>query len=160
ARAERLRDENYRVERAQVEKKVAEFTKTMEAKLDATTSADYRRVIADVVASYADSMLTYLDGLASTRDDLAEVARIADARLALARRGGDPDKIAHGLEQTANAYRKAGDYAKARSAAEESLTLRTNDPRHRWMYETLHLLGQIAEDADDWSAAMTRYRQV
>jgi CHAT domain-containing protein len=160
ARADKRRDENYRVERAQIESKVAEYTKTMQARIDASTDDDYRRALAGVLESYTDSMLTYLDGLASTRDDLAEVARIADARLALARRGGDPDKIAHGLEQTANAYRKAGDYAKARSAAEESLALRTNDPRHRWMYETLHLLAQIADDADDWTAAMTRYRQV
>ncbi|HEY6047243.1 MAG TPA: DUF928 domain-containing protein, partial [Pyrinomonadaceae bacterium] len=114
ARAEKLRDENYRVERAQIESRIVEYTKTMQARIDASTDDGYRRAAAGVIESYTDSMLTYLDGLASTRDDLPEVARIADARLALARRGGDPDKIAHGLEQTANAYRKAGDYAKAR----------------------------------------------
>jgi CHAT domain-containing protein len=159
-RAEQLRDENYRVEKAQIEKRIADTTKALQAKIDASTDAGYRRAAAGVVESFTDSMLTYLDGLASARDDLAEVARIADARLALARRGGDPDKIAHGLEQTANAYRKAGDYARARSAAEESLTLRNNDPRHRWIYETLYLLAQIADDADDWNTALARYRQV
>jgi CHAT domain-containing protein len=160
ARAEKLRDDNYRVERALIETKISDYTKTMQARMDAATEDDYRRAVAGVLESYTDAMLTYLDSLASTRDDLAEVARIADARLALARRGGDPDKIAHGLEQTANAYRKAGDFAKARLAAEESLALRTKDPRHRWMYETLHLLAQIADDADDWTGAMARYREV
>ena len=159
-RAENLRDENYRVERAQIEKKIAETTKAMQARLDASTDAGYRKAMAGVIESFTDSMLTYLDGLASARDDMAEVARIADARLALARRGGDADKIAHGLEQTANAYRKAGDYATARVTAEEALALRTKDPRHRWIYETLYLLAQIADDADDWNGALVRYRQV
>ncbi len=159
-RAEHLQDENYRVEKALIEKRVSDTTRTMQARIDASTSPDYRQAAAGVVETFTDSMLTYLDGLASSRDDLAEVARIADARLALARRGGDPDKIAHGLEVTANAYRKAGDYAKARSAAEEALALRTNDPRHRWIYETFYLLGQIADDADDWNGALVRYRQV
>jgi len=160
ARAERLQSENYRLEKTLVEKKISDTTKTLQAKIDASTSADYRRAAAGVIESFTDSMLAYLDSLASARNDLDELARIADARLALARRGGDPDKIAHGLEQTANAYRKAGDYARARSAAEEALTLRTNDPRHRWIYETFYLLAQIAEDADDWNAALARYRQV
>ncbi|MEK6336090.1 MAG: CHAT domain-containing protein [Acidobacteriota bacterium] len=159
-RAERLRDENYRVEKAQVEKKILDTTRTMQARIDASTSAEYRKAATGVIETFTDSMLSYLDGLASARDDLAEVARIADARLALARRGGDPDKIAHGLEQTANAYRKAGDYARARAAGEEALTLRTNDPRRRWIYETLFLLAQIADDADDWNGALARYRQV
>ncbi len=160
ARAEHLQDENYRVERAVIEKRISDTTKTLQAKIDASTDAGYRRAAAGVVESFTDGMLAYLDSLASSRGDLIEVARIADARLALARRGGDPDKIAHGLEQTANAYRMAGDYAKARSAAEEALTLRTNDPRHRWIYETLYLLAQIADDADDWNGALVRYRQV
>ncbi len=143
-----------------IEKRIADTTRILQAKIDASTSADYRRAAAGVIESFTDGMLSYLDGLASARNDLAELARIADARLALARRGGDPDKIAHGLEQTANAYRKSGDYARARSAAEEALTIRTNDPRHRWIYETLYLLGQIADDADDWNGALARYRQV
>ncbi len=159
-RAEHLQDENYRVEKALIEKRISDTTTTLQAKIDASTSADYRRAAAGVIESFTDAMLSYLDSLASSRGDLAEVARIADARLALARRGGDAEKIAHGLEQTANAYRKAGDYAKARSAAEEALTLRTSDPRHRWIYETLYLLGQIADDADDWNGALVRYRHV
>lgn len=159
-RADHLQVENYRVEKGQIEKRIADFTTTMRAKSEASTDDGYRRAVAGVIESFTDSMLTYLDGLASARDDMAEVARIADARLALARRGGDLDKIAHGLEQTANAYRKAGDYAKARAAGEEALTLRNNDPRHRWIYETLYLLAQIADDADDWKGALARYQQV
>lgn len=159
-RAEHLRDENYHVERAQVEKKIAETTKMMQARMETSTDAGYRKAMAGVIESFTDSMLTYLDGLAAARDDMGEVARIADARLALARSGGDADKIAHGLEQTANAYRKAGDYARARAVAEEALTIRTKDPRHRWIYETLYLLAQIADDADDWNGALLRYRQV
>ncbi|MGQ0763243.1 MAG: CHAT domain-containing protein [Acidobacteriota bacterium] len=159
-RAEDLRDENYRVERVLIEKRIAETTRTFQAKIDASTDAGYRKAAAGVVESFTDSMLTYLDGLASARDDLAEVARIAEARLALARRGGNPDKIAHGLAQTANAYRKAGDYVRGRAAAEEALTMRQNDPRRRWIYETLFLLAQIADDADDWNGALARYRQV
>lgn len=159
-RAEHLQDDNYRVERAEIEKKISDMTVSMQMKIDANSSADYRHAAAGVLESYTDGMLSYLDSLASARDDLAEIARIADARLALARHGGDPDKIAHGLEQVANAYRKAGDYAKGRAAAEEALALRTNDPRHRWIYETFYLLGQIADDADDWNEAAARYRQV
>ncbi len=159
-RAEHLQDDNYRVEKAQLEKNISDMTVSMQAKIDASSSAEYRRAAAGVLESYTDAMLTYLDSLALARNDLSETARIADARLALARRGGDPDKIAHGLEQVANAYRKGGDYAKGRSAAEEALALRTNDPRHRWIYETLFLLAQIADDADDWSSATARYRQV
>lgn len=159
-RAEDLRDENYRVEKVLIEKRIADTTKTFQERIDASTDAGYRRAAAGVVESFTDSMLTYLDGLASARDDLAEVARIADARLALARRGGNPDKIAHGLEVTAGAYRKAGDYARARAAAEEALALRTKDPRQRWIYETFYLLAHIADEADDWKTALTRYRQV
>jgi CHAT domain-containing protein len=159
-RAEHLQSENYRIEKALIEEKISDTTRALQAKIEKSTDAGYRRAAAGVIESFTDSMLSYLDSLASARNDLVEIARIADARLALARRGGDPDKIAHGLEQTANAYRKAGDYAKARSAAEESLTLRTNDPRHRWIYETLYLLAQIADDADDWNGALARYRQV
>jgi CHAT domain-containing protein len=159
-RAEHLQDENYRVEKKQIEKNIADTTASLQAKINESKSEGYRRAAAGALESFTDGMLTYLDSLASARDDLVEIARIADQRLALARRGGDPDKIAHGLEQVANAYRKAGDYAKARSAAEEALALRTNDPRHRWIYETLFLLGQIADDADDWTAALANYRQV
>ena len=160
ARAEHLHDENYRVEKAQIEKKIADTSKSLQAKIEKSTDAGYRRAAAGVIESFTDSMLSYLDSLASARNDLAEVARIADARLALARRGGDSEKIAHGLDQTANAYRKAGDYARARAAGEEALVLRTNDPRHRGIYETLYLLAQIADHADDWNGALARYRQV
>jgi CHAT domain-containing protein len=160
ARAEHLQGENYRVERTLIEKKISDMARTLQAKIEKSTDAGYRRAAAGVIESFTDGMLSYLDSLASARNDLAEIARIADARLALARHGGDPEKIAHGLEQTANAYRKAGDYARAGSAAEEALTLRTNDPRHRGIYETLYLLAQIADDADDWNGALARYRQV
>lgn len=159
-RAEHLQDDNYRVERRLIEKQIADTTATFQARIEATNSADFRRTLAQTLETYTDSKLAYLDSLASSRDDLVEIARIADTRLALARRGGDADKIAHGLEQVANAYRKAGDLAKARSAAEEALTLRNNDPRRRWIYETLYLLAQIADDADDWNEALAHYRQV
>lgn len=159
-RAEHLQADNYRVERTLIEKKISDTTRILQEKIEKSTDPGYRRAAAGVIESFTDGMLSYLDSLASARNDLAEIARIADARLALARRGGDPEKIAHGLDQTANAYRKAGDYAKARSTAEEALVLRTNDPRHRSIYETLYLLAQIADDADDWNGALARYRQV
>ncbi len=160
ARAENLQADNYRVERGLIEKNIAETTATFQARIDASKSEDFRLTLVQTLETYTDAKLSYLDSLASSRDDLVEIARIADARLALARRGGDTDKIAHGLEQVANAHRKAGDLTKARSAAEEALTLRTGDPRRRWIYETLYLLAQIADDADDWNEALTRYRQV
>lgn len=159
-RAEQLRDENYRVERAASEKNIAETTATFQARIDATKDAELRKILAQTLASYIDGALSYLDNLATARDDLAENARIANARLALSRDGGEPDKIANGLQQVANAFRKAGELAKAKAAAEEALTLRTNDPRQRWLYETLYLLAQIADDADDWDEAFIRYRQV
>jgi CHAT domain-containing protein len=159
-RAEQLRDENYRIERASIEKNIVESTAMFQARIDATSDAELRPILAQTLASYIDGQLSYLDSLATARDDLAENARIANERLALARRVGDPDKIAHGLQQVANAFRKAGELAKAKAAAEEALTLRTNDPRRRWLYETLNLLAQIADDADDWDEALIRYRQV
>jgi len=159
-RAEHLHDDNYRVERALIEKKITDTTAVFQTRIEASNSADMRQTLAQTLDTYTDSMLSYLDSLASSRSDLVEVARIADARLSLARRGGDTDKVAHGLEQVANAYRKAGDLRKAQSDAEEALTLRNNDPRHRWIYETLYLLAQIADDADDWNEAVARYRQV
>jgi len=40
------------------------------------------------------------------------------------------------------------------------LSLRLADPRRRWIYETYFLLGQIADDADDWTEAITQYQKV
>ena len=159
-RAEQLQNENYKVEKARIEKNIADTTATMQARINASTDQEYRRIAAGTLESYIDGMLTYLDSLASARDDLPEIARIAEQRLELARRGGDEDKIAHGLEQVANAYRNAGDYAKARTIAEGSLALRIKDPRHRWIYETYFLLAKIADDADDWNEAVAQYRKV
>jgi len=157
---EQLQAENYTTERAQLEKSMAEMTTSMQAKINASTDQGYRTAATGALESYLDGMLTYLDSLASARGDNAENARIAEERLQLARRSGDENKIAHGLEQVADAYRKAGDYAKAKSTAEESLALRLKDPRHRWIYETYYLLGQIADDADDWNDAVVQYRHV
>lgn len=160
ARGERLRDENYRVEKAQIEKNIAETTAKMQARISASTDDEYRRIAARTLETFIDGMLTYLDSLASARDDLPEIARIAEQRLELARRGGDEDKIAHGFEQVANAYRNAGEYAKARTFAQQSLALRLKDPRHRWIYETYFLLAKIADDADDWNEAVGQYQKV
>ena len=159
-RGEKLQAENYTTEKAQIEKSMAEMSASMQAKINASTDQGYRTAAGGALESYLDGMLTYLDSLASARGDNAENARIAEERLQLARRGGDENKIAHGLEQVADAYRKAGDYAKAKSTAAESLALRLKDPRHRWIYETYYLLGQIADDADDWNDAVAQYRQV
>lgn len=160
ARAERLQDENYKIEKAQIEKNIADMTATMQARIDASSDEGFRRAAAGALESSIDGMLIYLDGLAASRDDVAEVARIAQHRLALAKRGGDADKIAHGTLQVANAHRKAGDFAKAKSLATEALSLRLADPRRRWIYETYYLLGQIADDADDWAEAITQYQKV
>jgi len=159
-RAEQLQAENYTTEKAHIEKNMAEMTASMQAKIKASTDPGYQTAAAGVLESYLDGMLTYLDSLASARGDNAESARIAEERLKLARRGGDENKIAHGLEQVAGAYRKAGDYTKAKSTASEALALRLKDPRHRWIYETYYLLAQIADDADDWNDAVAQYRKV
>lgn len=159
-RGEQLRDQNYRVERDSIEKQIAEMSASLQARIDANPSEDMRGILAKTLESYIDGMLTYLDSQATARGDLAENARIANERLALARRGGDLDKIAHGLGQVANAFRKAGELIKAESAANEALQLRNDDQRHRWIYETLYLLAQIADDADNWDEATSRYRKV
>ncbi len=159
-RAEHLQEENYKVEKAQIEKNIADTTASMQARINASNDEEYKRSAAGALESYIDGMLTYLDGLATARDDLPEIARIAEQRLEMARRGGDENKIAHGLEQVANAYRNAGDYAKARTIAGQSLALRLKDPSHRWIYETYLLLAKIADDADDWNEAITQYRNV
>ena len=159
-RAERLQAENYATEKAQIEKNIADTTATMQSRMKASTDEGYRKALAGVLESFTDGKLIHLDSLASARDDMPEVARIAERRLALAKLGGDQDKIAHGMLQVANAYRKAGDYSKAKSFATEALSLRLADPRRRWIYETYFLLGQIADDADDWTEAITQYQKV
>jgi CHAT domain-containing protein len=155
-----LKAENYATEKAQIEKNVADMTATMQARIEASNDEGYRRTAAGVLETYIDGTLVYLDSLASARDDMAEVARIAEQRLALAKRGGDHEKIAHGLSQVAGAYRKAGDYSKARTFANEALALRLADPRRRRVYETYFLLGQIADDSDEWNEALAQYRKV
>lgn len=159
-RAERLKAENYATEKAQIEKKIADMTATMQARIEASNDEGYRRTAAGVLETYIDGMLVYLDSLASARADTAEVARIAEQRLALAKRGGDAEKVAHALSQVANAYRRAGDYSKARTFANEALSLRLADPRRRRVYENYFLLGQIADDSDDWNEALAHYRKV
>ena len=159
-RAERLKAENYATEKAQIEKNIAETTATMQARINTSTDEGLRRALAGALESIIDSKLIQLDGLAYARDDLPEVARIAEKRLALAKRGGDQDKIAHGMLQVGNAYRKAGDYAKAKSFTTEALSLRLADPRRRRLYEAYFLLGQIADDSDDWNEALAHYRKV
>jgi CHAT domain-containing protein len=160
ARAESLQGENYEVERRLIEKNIADTTAAFQARMAESKSADFRQSLAQTLETYADTRLSYLDSLASSRSDLVEIARIADVRLALARRSGESEKIAYGLTQAANAYRKAGDLEKAKKAADEALALRSSDPRHRWIYETLYLLAQIADDGDDWDKALALYRQV
>jgi CHAT domain-containing protein len=159
-RGEQLQNENYKVEKAQLEKNIADTTASMQKRINESTDEGYKRIAASTLETYIDGMLTYLDSLASARDDHPEIARIAEQRLELARKGGDEDKIAHGLEQVANAYRNAGDYTKARTIADQSLALRLKDPSHRWIYETYFLLAKIADDADDWNEAVKQYRNV
>ncbi len=159
-KAERLRYENYRTERTSLEKQVKEMSDLWKTKIDAAKTEDMKKIMSKTLDTYIDATLTYLDSLATSRGDLAENARIANERLALARKSEDIEKIAHGLGQVGNAYRKAGELKKAQAAAEEALKLRNEDPRHRWIYETTYLLGQIADDADDWDKAAEYYRQV
>ncbi|HEX6186928.1 MAG TPA: CHAT domain-containing protein [Pyrinomonadaceae bacterium] len=159
-RAERLQAENYATEKAQIEKNIADTTATIQSRMNASTDDGYRKTLAGVLETFTDGMLIRLDSLASARDDMAEVARIAQQRLALAKRGGDQEKIAHATLQVANAHRKAGDYAKAKSFATEALSLRLGDPRRRRIYEAHFLLGQIADDSDDWNEALAQYRKV
>ena len=50
-RAEQLRDENYRVERAAIEKNIAETTATSQARIDATKDAEFRKILAQTLGT-------------------------------------------------------------------------------------------------------------
>ena len=50
-RAEKLRDENYRVERAAIEKNIAETTATFQTRIQATEDAELKKILAQTLAS-------------------------------------------------------------------------------------------------------------
>jgi CHAT domain-containing protein len=159
-RAEARKRENYRVESAQIEAQLEGFKTKMAANINAAKTDEQRKSLRGLLETMADSYLQLLDLLATQNRDTAVIVRVAERRLAAAREGGDPANVAKALEAVAGAHRSAGDLAKARAAAEEALRLRQADPRRARIYNTLQALGDIAQQAEDWTGAIARYEEV
>ncbi len=161
ARADRIRQENYQVERLQIEEQIAKIEALIRDKrADTKLSEKDRSLFIGTFQSVIDAQLDILDSLASERNDLSTRAEIAERRLSLARARKDPETIATALEAVAEAHRKAGDLVQARAAAEEGLQFRLVDPRRKYIHGTIFLLASIADDANDWREAEARYREV
>ncbi|HEX8098469.1 MAG TPA: CHAT domain-containing protein [Pyrinomonadaceae bacterium] len=160
ARAEKLRQENYKIESAQLEAQIVDYTTKFQARISEAKTEGDKKVFRKTLETVTDLLLMQLDSLASQNKDTAMLVKIAERRLALAREGGDTDNIARALENLADAERKADDLPKARSTAEEALRLRSSLPRRTKIYDTLYLLGNIAYYAEDWGLAIAKYKEV
>jgi CHAT domain-containing protein len=159
-RAEARKRENYSKEAAQIEAELEGTRKKMLAAVEAARTDAQRKSYRGLLEQFFDLQLQKLDLLAAQYDDTAMIVRVAERRLAAAREGGDPANVAKALEAVADAHRRAGDLAKARAAAEEALKLRQADPRRVRIYNTLQILGDIAQQAEDWATAVARYEEV
>jgi CHAT domain-containing protein len=159
-RADALKKQNYKAERAQIESQLAGYEKTFKERIEGAKTDDERKALRGVLRTVTDTMLSLLDTEASHNNDAATVVRVAERRLDLAREGGDPSEIADVLEKVATAERKAGDFERARASALEALMLRQSDPRHRRIYQTLDALAEIAYYSEDWDGAVARYKEV
>jgi len=159
-RAEARKRENYRIESAQVEAQLESTRAKMLANVEAAKTEEQRKSYRGLIETVVDSYLQMLDMLATQNRDTAMLVKVAERRLAAAREGGDPANVAKALEVAAGAHRSAGDLAKARAVAEEALRLRQADTRRARIYNTLQILGDIAQQAEDWAAAIARYEEV
>ncbi|MEP6708153.1 MAG: DUF928 domain-containing protein, partial [Pyrinomonadaceae bacterium] len=161
ARADRIRDENYRIERAKYEKTATEWEAKLKAAKSDTTLDKAKRDLEIMRASIIlDANLLFWSNHAAERKDLATMAAIAERRIAAARESGIQEKLADALDAAAKAYRTANDLSKARLFAEEALRLRSADARRRSLYSSVEILADIAYDADQTREAESRYREL
>ena len=160
-RAEALKMRNFKIDKAQIENSLTTTNAKLTRDMETSTDETRRTLIKSLLKTVNDTMLTGLDLLASEVGDKAELMRVAERRLALARDGGGtPGEIAKALEGVAYLRRRAGNLPEARAGAEEALRLRASDPRRPQIYESYYLLASIASDADDWRAAAAHYREI
>jgi CHAT domain-containing protein len=161
ARADRMRDEIYGVERARFEKTITEWeAKLKAAKFDKTFDESKRKTEIMRAGMILDSNLSFLSNQAAERNDWGTLAAIAERRVAAARESGDQEKLADALDAGAKSYLAAKDLAKARVFAEDALHVRSADTRRRYLYSSVEILADIAYDADQTREAETRYREV
>lgn len=160
ARADKLDEENYRIQLVQTEEQLTSVTANLQAKIDKSPDEATRKIFIQSRETVFNALTSILDGLALKRNDNAARARIAERQLLRARETNNTFDIANSLDAVAEAYRRAGDFDKARATAAESLKLRQADPRRRNLYKTVDILAGIAYDADDNDAAIARYREV
>ena len=160
-RAEALKMRNFKIDKAQIENSLTTTNAKLTRDMETSTDETRRTLIKSLLKTVNDTMLAGLDLLASEVGDKAELMRVAERRLALARDGGGtPGEIAKALEGVAYLRRRAGNLPEARAGAEEALRLRAADPRRPQIYESYYLLAGIASDADDWRAAAAHYREI
>ncbi|HZI17375.1 MAG TPA: CHAT domain-containing protein [Pyrinomonadaceae bacterium] len=157
ARADELKRRNYEIERAAFRRQLEEFRATMSKRVAEAAGEEHKAIFRRVTETGLDSYLSILDSLASQNNDAGGAAAVASERLALAREGGDPLNVASALEAVAKTELKAGGLAKARAAAEEAQRLRRSDPRRTRLYQSVQLLAEIADAAEDWKEARSRY---
>jgi hypothetical protein len=160
ARADRLKRQNYEIERAGFRRKLEEFRATMTKRVAEAATEEHKRIYRQVMETGIDSFLSILDGLATQNADADGTAAVAAERLTLAREGGNPLNIATALEAVAKAELKAGQAAKARAAAAEALRLRQADPRRARLYQAIQLLAEIANETEDFKEARARFLEV
>jgi len=161
ARADRTRADNYPFERAQLEEQIVKMEELKKERLnDPNIKEADKKIYAGSFESFIDTYLSMLDSLAKGRNDRPLIAQLGERRLALARAGGNPENISKVLGEVAAARLAAGDHAAARITAIEALQLRNAAPRRAQIYDTVHLLGEIAEAAGDLAEAERRYREV
>jgi CHAT domain-containing protein len=161
ARADEVREKNYQIEKTRVEEQIANLERLSKSKReDATLSESDRANFIKTYRSIIDGLLNVLASQASERRDFVTQTAIAERRLVLARETNDPSTIATALDALAEAKRKSGDLIEARATAEQALEFRRKDPRRKFIYDTVRLLAWIADDANDWREAETRYREL
>jgi CHAT domain-containing protein len=161
ARADHVRDDVYRVERVSYEAAITEWEKKLKAaQTDKTLDESKRKLEIMRAWTIMDANSSILSNLASERNDVATLVKIADRKLAAARESGDQDKLADALDAAAKAYRAAGDLKQARALAEEAFQVRSSDPRRKSLYASVELLAGIADDADDMREAEQRYHEL
>lgn len=159
-RADARKRENYRVESARIEAELESNRAQLLAALNAAKTDELRKSFRGLLEQSFDLHFQRLDLLAAQNNDTATRVKLAERRLAAAREGGAASSIAKALEAVAEARRRAGDPTRARAAAEEALKIRQADPRRAQIYNSLQLLGDIAQWAEDWGAAIARYEEV
>ena len=161
ARADRLRDEVYRFERVSYEATISEWDSRLKAaQADKTLDEAKRKLEIMRASTIIDANSSILSSLASERNDVVTLARIADSKLESARASSDQDRIADALDAAAKAYRSAADLKKARALAEEAVRVRSSDPRRKYLYNSIEILANIADDADDMREMESRYHEL